>query len=339
MIKEAIGELVRGKNLSREVMLQVMNEIMSGEASEAQIASFLTALRIKGETVEEITGAAEVMRQRALRIRAPGECIDTCGTGGDHSLSINISTAAALVAAAAGVIVAKHGNRAASSACGSADVLKALGVNIEAPPAVVERCLREVGIGFLFAPLLHGAMRYALGPRREIGIRTIFNLLGPLTNPAGAGRQLLGVFDAGLTETMALVLHALGSSAVLVVHGLDGLDEITLTGPTRVCELKQGQLKNYTLAPEDFGLPRCRLDDLRGGPPEHNAQVLREVFANRPGPPRDAVVLNAGAAIYVAGQVDTLAEGVRRAQEVLAAGLAEKKLEQLIRVSHTESAA
>jgi len=339
MIKEAIGELVKGKNLSREVMTQVMNQIMSGEAGEAQIGSFLTALRMKGETVEEITGAAEVMREKALKIKAPGECVDTCGTGGDHSLSINISTGAALVAAAAGLIVAKHGNRAASSACGSADVLKALGVNIEAEAPVVERCLREVGIGFLFAPLLHGAMRYAIGPRREIGIRTVFNLLGPLTNPAGASRQLLGVFDESLTETLARVLHYLGSRAALVVHGLDGLDEITLTGPTRVSELKQGQVKNYTISPEDFGLKPCRLDDLRGGDPSHNAQVLREVFADRPGPARDAVALNAGAAIYVGGKAPTLAEGVKLAQETLAAGLALAKLEQLIRVSHAKALA
>jgi anthranilate phosphoribosyltransferase len=335
MIKEAIGELVKGNHLSREVMTKVMNQIMSGEATEAQIGSFLTALRLKGETVEEITGAAVVMREKAVKIQAPGECIDTCGTGGDHSLTINISTGAALVAAAAGLVVAKHGNRAASSACGSADVLKALGVNIEAEPRVVERCLAEVGIGFLFAPLMHGAMRYAIGPRREIGIRTVFNLLGPLTNPAGAGRQLLGVFDGNLTEALAMVLHSLGSQAALVVHGLDGLDEITLTGQTRVSELKDGRIKNYTVCPEDFGLKPCKLDALRGGDPEHNARILREVLADTPGPARDAVALNAGAAIYVGGKAPSLAEGVKQAQAALAAGQAKKKLEHLIQVSRT----
>jgi len=333
MIKEAIGELVKGNHLSREVMTKVMNQIMSGEASEAQIGAFLTALRLKGETVEEITGAAVVMREKAVKIQAPGECIDTCGTGGDHSLTINISTGAAIVAAAAGLVVAKHGNRAASSACGSADVLRALGVNIEAEPRVVERCLAEVGIGFLFAPLLHGAMRYAIGPRREIGIRTIFNLLGPLTNPAGASRQLLGVFDGNLTEVLALVLHSLGSRAAMVVHGLDGLDEITLTGATRVSELKNGQIKNYNISPEDFGLKPCKLDALRGGDPDHNARILREVFADAPGPARDAVALNAGAAIYVGGKARSLAEGVKAAQEALAAGQARNKLERLIQVS------
>jgi anthranilate phosphoribosyltransferase len=333
MIKEAIGELVKGHHLSREVMTKVMNQIMSGEATEAQIGAFLTALRLKGETVDEITGAAVVMREKALKISAPGECIDTCGTGGDHSLSLNISTGAAIVAAAAGLVVAKHGNRAASSACGSADVLKALGVNIEAEPRVVERCLAEVGIGFLFAPLLHGAMRYAIGPRREIGIRTVFNLLGPLTNPAGAARQLLGVFDGSLTEPLALVLHSLGSRAALVVHGLDGLDEITLTGPTRVSELRDGRIQTYTISPENFGLKPCPLEALRGGEPEHNAEILRQVFADSPGPARDAVALNAGAAIYVGGKAPSLAEGVQAAQAALAAGKARQKLEHLIQVS------
>lgn len=333
MIKEALAALAEKKDLDRDTMVAAMTQIMEGAATPAQIGAFLMGLRLKGETVEEITGAATVMREKAKKIVAPGPCIDTCGTGGDHSLTFNISTASALVAAGAGLTVAKHGNRAASSACGSADVLAALGVNIEADVAVVERCLAQAGIGFLFAPALHGAMRYAIGPRREMGVRTIFNILGPLTNPAGATRQLLGVFSAQLTEPLAHVLQNLGSEAALVVHG-EGLDEITLTGPTRVSELRAGAVKTYEIAPEDFGLRRCRREDLLGGAPAENAESIRAVLGNDPGPKRDIVALNAGAAIYVSGQADSLGRGIEKAMAVMASGAAAERLERLIKVSN-----
>ncbi|MFO8057677.1 MAG: anthranilate phosphoribosyltransferase [bacterium] len=334
MIKQALADLASGKDLERERMVSVMDLIMEGEASPAQIGAFLMALRMKGETVEEITGAAMVMRDKARKIKPPGPCIDTCGTGGDHSLTFNISTAAAFVAAAAGLIVAKHGNRAASSACGSADVLAALGVNIEAGPPVVEACLLEAGIGFLFAPALHGAMRHAIGPRREMGMRTIFNVLGPLTNPAGATRQLLGVFDPGLTEVMVNVLKNLGSEAALVVHGSDGMDEITVSGMTRVSELKDGEVRTYNISPEDAGLKTHNKEDLAGGDPKENALVLRGVLENRQGPQRDAVVLNAGAAIYVSGKAKSLSDGVEAAQDSIASGRAMECLDKLVRISN-----
>jgi anthranilate phosphoribosyltransferase len=281
--------------------------------------------------VEEITGEAQVMREKAKKVNPPGPCIDTCGTGGDNSCTFNISTATAFVVAGAGIIVAKHGNRAASSACGSADVLAALGVNIEADVPVVERCLEEAGIGFLFAPMLHGAMRFAIGPRREMAIRTIFNVLGPLTNPAGAKRQLIGVFSGNLTEPLARVLGNLGSESALVVHGEDGLDEITLTSETRVSELKDGQVRTYSIKPEDFGLKRCHKDDLLGGAPQDNARIVRQVLDNAPGPRRDIVVLNAGAAVYAAGKADSIADGVKLAFDAIASGAAAQKLELLVK--------
>ncbi len=254
MIKEAISKVVDGENLTEEEAIATMNEIMSGEATPAQIASFITALRLKGETIEEITGCARVMREKATRISTNHPLVvDTCGTGGDGAHTFNISTTAAFVVAGAGVPVAKHGNRSVSSSCGSADVLKALGVNIEVEPDVVSNCINEIGIGFLFAPLLHGAMKYAIGPRREIGIRTIFNILGPLTNPASAQAQVLGVYDGSLTEPLAQVLNNLGSTRVFVVHGEDGLDEITTTTNTRISELADGVVRTYTLSPTEFG--------------------------------------------------------------------------------------
>ncbi len=334
MIKDALADLALGKDLDRKSMVAVMDLIMEGEASPAQIGAFLMGLRMKGETVEEITGAAMVMRDKARKIKSPGPCIDTCGTGGDHSLSFNISTAAAFVAAGAGVMVAKHGNRAASSACGSADVLSALGVNIDAGPQAVEASLLEANIGFLFAPALHGAMRHAIGPRRDMGMRTIFNVLGPLTNPAGATRQLLGVFDPSLTEVMASVLKNLGSEAAMVVHGADGLDEITVTSATRVSELKHGEINTYNISPEDVGLKLYNREDLVGGDPKENALILRGVLENQEGPPRDAVAVNAGAAIYVSGKAPTLAEGVRTAMESMASGKALGCLDKLIRISN-----
>lgn len=332
MIKEALALLAEGKDLDRDTMVAVMNQIMEGEATQAQIGGFLMGLRAKGETVEEITGAAQVMREKARRIKVSGPCIDTCGTGGDHSLTFNISTGAAFVAAGAGLIVAKHGNRAASSASGSADVLAALGVNIECGPEVVEECLAKTGIGFLFAPMLHQAMKYAIGPRREMSMRTIFNVLGPLTNPAGASRQLLGVFDPELTEVIANVLKNLGSEAAMVVNG-GGLDEITLTGPTQVSELKDGKVKTFQISPEEVGLKACKKEDLAGGDPAKNASILSDVLDNKPGPPRDVVAINAGAAIYVGGKAKNLEEGVKTALEVIGSGQAREKLEKLIEVS------
>lgn len=332
-MKNALQALAEGKDLERGTMVAVMNQIMEGEATPAQIGAFLMGLRVKGETVEEITGAAQVMRDKAKKIRPPGPCIDTCGTGGDHSLTFNISTAAALVAAGAGLTVAKHGNRAASSACGSADVLVALGVKIDAEVSVVERCLKEAGIGFLFAPALHGAMRHAIGPRREMGLRTIFNVLGPLTNPAGAKRQLIGVFSPDLTEPMAKVLLNLGSEAALVVHG-EGLDEITLTGPTRVSELKNGEVRTYEFKPEDCGLGRCAKNELLGGAPEENVKIILAVLDNQPGPRREVVALNAAAAIYIGGQADSIPDGFKKASAVLASGEARRRLEKLVAVSN-----
>src|SRR5512136_2142206 len=266
MIKEAIAKAVNREDLRETEMMEVMNEIMEGKATSAQIAAFMTGLRIKGETVDEVTGAARIMRQKATRIDARSSIIvDTCGTGGDGMKTFNISTTTAFVAAAAGLTVAKHGNRAVSSSCGSADVLEALGVNISAPPEIVEECIQQVGIGFLFAPKLHGAMKYAIGPRREIGLRTIFNMLGPLTNPASATAQLIGVYDPKLTEMFAGVLKNLGTKRAFIVHGADGLDEATVTGQTRVSELKDGLVNTYDMDPVEIFGGIADTSDLRGG--------------------------------------------------------------------------
>jgi anthranilate phosphoribosyltransferase len=307
-----------------------MNEVMTGGASPAQISAFITALRMKGETVAEITGAARVMREKATRIEVEAErVVDTCGTGGDESMTFNISTAAAFVAAGAGVVVAKHGNRSVSSRSGSADVLRALGVNIEAEVERVEECIREVGIGFLFAPLLHGAMKYAAPVRREIGIRSIFNILGPLTNPAGARFQLLGVYDPLLTDMIAQVLNNLGSHHAFVVRGEDGLDEITLTTVTKITELKDGSIQSYTVKPEDFGFKRCVPDDLKGGDGAENAAIILDIFKGKGGPTRDIVILNAAAAIVAGGGAKRLDEGVAIARGVIDQGLALEKLDAL----------
>ncbi|NQT51736.1 anthranilate phosphoribosyltransferase [bacterium] len=335
MIREAIAKLVVGEDLSRDEAIGVMNQIMSGEATDAQIAAFMVALRLKGETVEEISGCAEVMRQKATRITAPcDDVLDVVGTGGDEAHTFNISTAAALVSAAAGCCVAKHGNRSVSSTSGSADVLKALGVNIEADVPTVERCLAEVGVGYLFAPALHGAMKYAIGPRREMGIRTVFNILGPLTNPAMAKRQLLGVYDAALLVPMAQVLASLGSTRCLIVHGDDGLDELTTTTASQVCELRAGQVTRYAITPADTGLPTASLDDLRVDGAEESAAAIRAVFAGDRGPHRDIVVLNAGAALMVADKAEDLAAGIRLAGEVIDSGAAAATLDKLVAVSN-----
>ncbi|GMR05148.1 MAG: anthranilate phosphoribosyltransferase [Thermodesulfobacteriota bacterium] len=335
MIKEIISKVVNGIDLTEDESAGAMYAIMGGEASPAQIAAYITALRLKGETVDEITGAARVMREKATKVSVPeGDIVDTCGTGGDESMTFNISTASAFVAAAAGVIVAKHGNRSVSSKSGSADVLKALGVNIEAEVERVEECLADVGIGFLFAPILHGAMKYAAPVRREIGIRTIFNILGPLTNPAGAARQVLGVYDPALTDMLAKVLYNLGCEHAFVVRGEDGLDEITLTGETRVTELKGSSIKTYHIKPEDFGFERCEARDLKGGDPEVNASIILDIFNGNKGPRRDVVILNSAAAIVAGGKAGTMEEGVAEARGAIDSGLALEKLERLKEVSN-----
>jgi anthranilate phosphoribosyltransferase len=336
MIREAIAKITSGKDLCREEVAGVMEEIMTGGATDAQIAAFLVALRMKGETPDEITGCATVMREKATRVatRHP-VVVDTCGTGGDHSGTFNISTTAAFIVSGASLCVAKHGNRAASSRCGSADLLKALGVRIDLPPEQVGRCLDEVGIGFLFAPALHGAMKYAIGPRREIGIRTVFNILGPLTNPAGATRQVIGVYDGALTETMAEVLRQLGSERVFVVHGQDGLDEITTTMATQVTELRDGEIRTYTVTPDDLGLSRADRRALLGGDEQENVRITLDVLNGRPGPQRDIVLANAAAGIVAGGGAATLREGIAVAVESIDSGRALEKLELLKRVSNT----
>ncbi len=330
-IKNAIDQVITGISLTRQEAAGVMETIMSGDATPSQISAFITGLRLKGETVEEISGCARVMRKMARRIRTPRgrTVVDTCGTGGDRSDTFNISTAAALIAAGAGVTVAKHGNRSVSSRCGSADVLKELGVNIMAPPEVMERCLEEIGIAFLFAPLLHSAMKHAIGPRREIGIRTVFNILGPLANPAGATVQLLGVYSEALTETLARVLGDLKSERAWVVHGADGLDEITLTGGTVVSELKDGRVRTFHLTPGEAGLSPCRPEDLKGGEPAENARIILDILAGKKGPKTDAALLNAGAVILLGGEAGTLPEGVEKARIAVKSGKAMEKLEKL----------
>lgn len=334
MIAEAIKKVVEGKNLTEEEMVSAFDAIMSGNATPAQIGCFLTALRLKGETEEEITGAARVMRAKAEKVNAGENVVDTCGTGGDGAGTFNISTASALVTAGAGIKVAKHGNRAASSRCGSADVLTALGVKVDAEPPVVEKCIKEAGIGFMFAPRMHSAMKHAIGPRREIGIRTVFNVLGPLTNPAGAKRQVMGVFSSSFTALLARVLARLGSEHAMVVHGADGIDEITLTGNTYVAEYKNGNLKEYILNPTEFGFALCSPADLKGGDAEQNAQIVREVLKGKKGPARDVTLLNAGAAIMVSGKVSSLKEGIEIATESIESGKAEKALQALVEISN-----
>jgi len=329
MIKEAIAKAVKNLDLTELEMIDVMNEIMTGAASHGQIGAFLTALRIKGETVDEITGAARVMREKSTKIKVKGNVVDTCGTGGDEAMTFNISTASAFVAAGAGLTIAKHGNRSISSKCGSADVLTALGVNIDVETQRVEECLNTVGIGFLFAPLLHGAMKYAAPVRREIGIRTIFNLLGPLTNPAGARCQVIGVYDEKLTDIIGKVIANLGGEHVFVVCGEDGLDEITLTAPTKVTELRDGQIRTFYIKPEDFGFDRCKPEDLKGGDPEENAGIIMNIFKGEKSPKRDIVILNAAFAIAAGGRAKTVPEGIAMARGAIDSGLAMEKLNKL----------
>lgn len=335
MIREAIQTLIDGRALTMEEAAQVMEEIMEGKVTPAQLGAFLTALRLKGETVDEIAGLARVMRAKAIRVTATDPVIDVVGTGGDSLNTFNISTAAAFAVAGTGLKVAKHGNRASSSQCGSADVLEALGVRFDLTAQQVQRCLEEVGIGFMFAPAFHPAMKYAAAPRREIGIRTVFNILGPLTNPAGAKAYLLGVADGSLVEKMALVLQSLGCHHALVVHGEDGLDEITIAGRTHVCEVKDGHTESYSISPEDFGLARASSNSLRGGTPCENAKILRDVLAGAAGHHRDVVLLNAAAALVAGDRTPSLQHGIDLARKALDSGQALAKLEQLIEFSQS----
>ncbi len=331
MIKEAISKIVEGNSLGEEEAGYVMGEIMGGRATPAQIASFLTALRMKGETVKEITGCAREMLKRVDSFNLKEDIlVDTCGTGGDRSDTFNISTATAFVAAGAGLTVAKHGNRALSSQCGSADVLETLGVKLDLPKEKVKECLGKVGIGFLFAPLFHRAMKYALAPRQEMGIRTIFNILGPLTNPLGANVRLIGVYDPSLTETLAMVLKNLGVRGAFAVWGEDGLDEISIMGRTRVTQLKDGLIETYYIEPEDFGMTRAPLEEIKGGSREENALILQKVLEGEKGPKRDVVLLNSAACLVAAGLAGNLREGIKIAENSIDSGGAKEKLESLI---------
>ncbi len=348
-VRDWLEKLVRREDLSEEEARSAMEFIMSGEATPAQIGAYITALRMKGETVDEITGSARAMRAMAvtLEVRGPAVAlesdglnqaeetvVDTCGTGGDNANTFNISTAVAFVAAGQGLTVAKHGNRAISSRCGSADVLERLGVNLKLTPEQVKQCIAEVGIGFLFAPLYHLAMKHAIGPRREIGVRTIFNLLGPLANPARANAQVLGVYEPELVEKMAEVLLRLGLKRAMVVHGHGTLDEFSLFGPSRVAEVTAGGVKGYTVTPDDFGLPLAKPAELDGGDAERNAAILREIFDNTAGPKLNAVLMNAAAVFKVTGQAADFRQGVELARDSIASGRARAKLQQLIAVSN-----
>jgi anthranilate phosphoribosyltransferase len=327
----AINMVINKTDLDEEQMAGVMRTIMTGGATPAQIGGFLVGLRMKGETVNEITAAARVMRELAEKVASwPEHLVDTCGTGGDASGTFNISTASAFVAAGAGARVAKHGNRSISSKSGSADVLEAAGVVLDITPGHVSRCLEQVGIGFMFAPAHHGAMKHAIGPRREMGVRTIFNVLGPLTNPAGAPNQVLGVFSKELVKPMAKVLKKLGSKHVMVVHAKDGLDEVSINRKTWVAELKDGEINEYKIHPGDFGMERASLDTIRADSVEDSLRIINEVLDNRPGPARDIVCLNAGAAIYTAGVALSLEQGVALAADSIASGKAREKLRQLV---------
>lgn len=333
MIREAINLLVQQISLSEVEMAECMTEIMEGKATEAQIAAFLTALRVKGESVEEITAAAKVMRKKAVKIKAPEGVIDTCGTGGDMAGTFNISTTSAIVTAAAGIPVAKHGNRSVSSKSGSADVLEALGVKIDIPPDKVEKCLFETNFGFLFAPLFHPAMKYAIVARKEIGIRTIFNILGPLTNPAGAKKQIMGIFSKRLTELLANVLGNLGATDVMVVHGEDGLDEITNCEATKISRVRQGSLETFYIVPEEFGFVRAKRESLLGGSKEQNADITLAILNGEKGPKRDIVLMNASAAIVVSGMTVNFKEALKIAEDAIDSRKALKKLEEVKKLS------
>ena len=340
MIQDALARLLDGRDLSQEDAREVMEQVMRGEATAAQIGGFLVALRLKGESPDEIAGCAEAMRAHVLAVRPQrDDLVDTAGTGGDGARTFNISTAAALVAAAAGAGVAKHGNRAVSSASGSADVLEALGFDLEQPPERIERSIDELGFGFLFAPSHHPAMRHAAPVRQELAARTVFNVLGPLTNPAGARAQVVGVYAPELVPTIADVLARLGARHAFVVHGAGGIDELSPAGPNLVCEVKDGRVTRREIDPRDFGVPRCRPGDLRGGSPEDNAAVVRAIFDGAGGPKREAVLLNAAGAIAAGGGARDLADGYRLAALAVDTGAAGKRLEQLIAFSRERAVA
>jgi anthranilate phosphoribosyltransferase len=329
-MQEWIGKAAAGQDLQIHEAAAAMRCIMSGQATDAQIAALIMALRMKGETAGEISAFAAVMRERAAKVPIQGDDLfDLCGTGGDGTGTINVSTLAALVVASLGVRVAKHGNRSVSSSCGSADLLEALGVNLDAEGDALVRCLDDAGICFLFAPKLHPAMAHAAGPRREMGVRTVFNLLGPLTNPAHVQRQLLGVFDAAWTTRMAEVLQRLGAVQAMVVHGEGGMDEVSLAGPTQVSELKDGRIRRYEIQPEDFGLTPAPLEAVRGGDVDENVRLARAILQGEPGPGADLVALNAGAALQAAGKADSIADGVAEARKALSSGAAHATLEKL----------
>ena len=339
MIKENIKKLVNGADLTHEESAASMKEIMSGEATNTQIGAFLTALRMKGETSDEITAFTAVMKECCNRIhpKVKGRLVDTCGTGGDKIKTFNISTTAAFVVAGADVAVAKHGNRSVTSKCGSADVLEILGLNLSISPVDVERAIEEVGVGFMFAPAFHPAMKYAIGPRREVGIRTVFNVLGPLTNPADANAQLLGVYDHRLTEPLANSLKSLGSEEAMVVHGLDGLDEISTIGKTRISWLKEGSIITRDMAPEDFGIKATKIEEIRGTTPEESAEITFKILYgsfDEADPKREIVQVNGAAAIIVAGKAEDFGYGIEVAKESIESGAAYKKLKELIKFSH-----
>lgn len=334
-MREMIEKVIGGHDLTEMEMVETVRTIAEGRATGAQIGAFLAGLRIKGETIGEITGAARVMREKCVRVpvTAPGPVVDTCGTGGDGLFTFNVSTTAAFVAAGAGLRVAKHGNRSVSSQSGSADVMETLGVSLDLTPEAVGRCVDEVGIGFLFAPKLHSAMKHVVGPRREMGVRTVFNVLGPLTNPAGADVQVLGVFSPGLTETLAEVLLRLGCRAALVVHGHGGCDEISVTGPSRVSRLRAGRVETFTLTPEEAGFERSALKDLVGGDADVNAAITRAILRGEPGPRRDMTLINAAAALAAAGLADDFRQGARLAAESVDSGSALGKLNHLVEMT------
>lgn len=335
MIQNALQKLIEKTDLTKQEAYECVMEIMSGKASDALIASFLTALRMKGETISEISGFAKAMREMATKINTKHQnVIDTCGTGGDGLGTFNISTASAIVASAAGAVVAKHGNRAISSKCGSADVLKALGVNVEISKEKVEQCLDQIGIAFLFAPMLHGAMKYAAPVRRELGIRTVFNILGPLTNPAGARRQLIGVFRPELTELLAHVLLDLGTERALVVHGIVGMDELSTVSETKITEINNGKISTYTFSNETAGIPTAQLSAISGGDVEVNRSIIHSILDGVKGAARDIVVLNAGAAIYISGIAGSIKDGIKLAQDAIDSGNGKNKLKGLVEFSN-----
>ena len=334
MIKEAILSLSKKQDLTSKVMEQVMDEIMNNEATDAQKASFLTALAMKGETIDEITAAAKVMRKHCEKFLNDQDVLEIVGAGGGGSNTFNISTAASIVTSAAGVPVAKHGNRAASSKCGTADCLEALGVKIDISPEKSQKLLNDINICFLFAQKYHTSMRFVGGVRREMGIRTLFNILGPLANPAGASMQLLGVYSADLVEPLARVLSNLGVKSAMVVYGEDSIDEISMSAPTKVCEFKDGNFKTYEITPEQFGFERCQKSELVGGTPQENTQILRDILDGKDGAKRNAVLLNAGAAIYVAGKADSIDSGIKIAKDMIDSGKAKAQLERFIEQSN-----